>query len=261
MESALELFAEIVTSPWIYLVLIVMILVDVVLPILPSGTLLVTASLYAVEGKTSVLLLFASAVAASFCGDAACYLISKHVSVPVLNRLAAAPRNRIDSLLSQHGGPLVLLARFVPAGRTVFALAAAATQFPARRYYLWSAAAATVWGCYSVTLGYVNGSWFGGSWLGLGITLLAAMSIGVLVTRMWRGKSRPVPVATSAEGQESSETAPLTTRVLEAGPRTVSLITAHRHTSLDQAISEGVPDPGLQPGPVVAAVGLAASQA
>ncbi|NUS72229.1 MAG: DedA family protein [Corynebacteriales bacterium] len=187
----LDLIVAIATSPWVYLVLLIMIAVDVVVPVLPSGTLLVTASLYAVEGGTSVLGLIAVAVLASIAGDVAFFLLGKHAGSWLFSKLGPQERReRIERMLSNHGGPLMVLARFVPAGRTLAALSASATGYPLLRYLGWSAIAAGAWGSYSVALGYLNGEWFGDSWAGLLIAIAAATGIGAVVGTLWRRGER-----------------------------------------------------------------------
>ncbi|MEU7023579.1 VTT domain-containing protein [Streptomyces sp. NPDC046203] len=204
--------ASLTASPWIYAVVSASILLDVFLPVLPSGILVVTAATAtasvaagvsaagaagAVAGGASgaagatapyvpgLLPLFLCAAAASFLGDLAAYRLARHgegriARAVTRSRRLTAARERLGETLVQGGGPLVVLARFAPAGRSVVALGAGATGRRARDFLPWSALAAAAWAGYGVALGRLGGHWLGATWLGACVPVLALFLAGSL---------------------------------------------------------------------------------
>jgi membrane protein DedA with SNARE-associated domain len=62
-------------------------------------------------------------------------------------RRGGAVRRAISGL-ERHGGPMIVAARFVPAGRTAVSLAAGATGYGLSRFSPFTALAASVWALY-----------------------------------------------------------------------------------------------------------------
>ncbi|BAU82908.1 SNARE associated golgi family protein [Streptomyces laurentii] len=193
--------ASLTASPWIYAVVSTSILLDVFLPVLPSGILVVTAATASasavVAGGASgaaaaqgpyapgLLPLLLCAAAASFLGDLAAYRLARRgegriARAAARSRRLATARTRLGDALARGGGPLVVLARFAPAGRSVVAFGAGATGRPARDFLPWSALAATVWAGYGVGLGRLGGHWLGATWLGACVPVLALFLAGSL---------------------------------------------------------------------------------
>lgn len=198
-------------APWIYVIVAVSILLDVFVPLLPSGALVVTAATVAAGTAADVaglptpataeahlpelFLLILCATCASFLGDLVAYRLalrggrrfSTHIA---RSRRLAAAQQRIGSALARGGGPLVVLARFAPAGRAVVSLGAGATHRRPREFLPWSALAAVVWTVYSVGLGYLGGQLLGASWVATGLSLVALMVAGVFAAWLLRPAKR-----------------------------------------------------------------------
>lgn len=174
--------ASLVTSPWVYVLILVAILADVFLPVIPSGTLLITASVYAVHaGGTSAMALLVVATLASFLGDIASYQVGAHASGRVLGFVARHDaEGRMRTAFTARGGRFMLVARFLPAGRSVTTMVAGATAFPAARFRVLSLMTALVWSGYSVGLGFLAGVWLGGSWESLALALGAVFALTLL---------------------------------------------------------------------------------
>ncbi|MGP3989894.1 DedA family protein [Streptomyces sp. 3N207] len=191
-------------SPWIYVVIAVSVLLDVFVPVLPSGVLVIAAST-AVAGTTAadaadlptaaarsaaesgrlveVLLLMLCAAVASVLGDLVAWRLAwrggdRFDRAVARSRRLASAQQQLGRALSQGGGALVVLARFAPAGRSVVSLTAGATHRSARDFVPWSALAGVAWAAYSVGLGYFGGQWLGASWLGTAVSVLALFLAG-----------------------------------------------------------------------------------
>ncbi|MGP3971199.1 DedA family protein [Streptomyces sp. 6N223] len=214
-----ETLGMLLYAPWIYVIVAVSILLDVFVPVLPSGALVVTAATVAagtaadVAGLPSpdshlppqLFLLILCAACASFVGDLVAYRLAMHGgrrfsdAIARSRRLTAA-QERIGAALARGGGSLVVLARFAPAGRALVSLGAGATHRRAREFLPWSALAAVAWTGYSVGLGYLGGQLLGASWFATGFSLLALVAAGLLAARLLRTPSpaeqQPTPAAT-----------------------------------------------------------------
>jgi membrane protein DedA with SNARE-associated domain len=79
-------------------------------------------------------------------------------------------------MLDERGGLVIVVARYIPGGRTAATLTTGATGFPRRSFTRFAVIAATTWGVYSAGLGYLGGVAFEreplkGIALGLGLAL------------------------------------------------------------------------------------------
>ncbi|MGW1724543.1 DedA family protein [Streptomyces sp. NPDC002306] len=181
-------------SPWIYAMVAVSVLLDVFVPVLPSGVLVITAATAAAAGSGAaagqvpgqvpdILFLILSAATASVVGDLAAYRLA-WLGGERLDRAIARSRRlrtaqeRLGAALARGGGALVVLARFAPAGRSVVSLGAGAAHRRARDFLPWSALAGLSWAVYSVALGYLGAHWLGATWLATGVSVLALFGAG-----------------------------------------------------------------------------------
>jgi membrane protein DedA with SNARE-associated domain len=179
-------------SPWIYAVVALSVLLDVFLPVLPSGVLVITAATAAAAGSAAgkvpadvpdVLVLVLCATTASVLGDLVAYRIGRRGG-PRLDRVIARSRRltgaqeRLGAALARGGGALVVLARFAPAGRSLVSLGAGAARRRVREFLPWSALAGLSWAAYSVALGYLGGHWLGATWLAAAVSLTALFGAG-----------------------------------------------------------------------------------
>ncbi|GGX12622.1 DedA family protein [Streptomyces chryseus] len=201
-------------SPWIYAVVAFCVVMDVFLPVLPSGVLVITAATAAAAGTTTVatagqvahqvpdiLALLACATTASVLGDFVAYRLAWRGGERLDRAIARSRRlttaqERLGTALSRGGGILVVIARFAPAGRSVVSLGAGAAHRKVKEFLPWSVLAGVAWAGYSVGLGYLGGQWLGASWLGAAVSLLALFAAGSLAALFVR---RPVPAPAPAE--------------------------------------------------------------
>ncbi|WOX09382.1 DedA family protein [Streptomyces sp. N50] len=183
-------------SPWIYAMVALSVLLDVFLPVLPSGVLVIAAATAAAAGTgaaadavpvphevPSILALIACAATASVLGDLVAYRLAWRGGARLDRAISRSRRlttaqERLGLALARGGGALVILARFAPAGRSVVSLGAGAAHRRARDFLPWSALAGLSWAAYSVALGYYGAQWLGTTWLATGVSLLALFGAG-----------------------------------------------------------------------------------
>lgn len=184
-------------GPWIYAVVTLSVLLDVFLPVLPSGVLVITAGTAAAAGSGAasaatgrvphgvpdLLALVLLAAAASVLGDLVAYRLAWRGGERLDRAIARSRRlttaqERLGGALARGGGALVVLARFAPAGRSVVSFCAGAAHRRARDFLPWSALAGLSWAAYSVALGYFGARWLGATWLATGVSLAALFGAG-----------------------------------------------------------------------------------
>lgn len=207
----LDILGSVTGSPWIYGVIAVSVLLDVFVPLLPSGVLVVAAAT-TVAGTTAadaanlpshasraaesphlqeVVALVLCAATASFLGDLVAYRLARRNGgrfdrAISRSRHLQAAQERLGHALASGGGALVILARFAPAGRSVVSLTAGAAHRRAKEFVPWSALAGLTWAAYSVGLGYFGGHWLGATWLGTAVSVLALFAAGTLAAYVIR---------------------------------------------------------------------------
>lgn len=204
-----EALGSFIGTPWVYALIGVSVLLDVFVPLLPSGVLVIaaataaagTTAAEAAHGAThfaEMATLVLCAASASLLGDLAAYRLAwrggeRFDRVIGRSRRLSVAHERLGHALARGGGYLVVLARFAPAGRSVVSLTAGAAHRKAKDFLPWSALAGLTWAAYSVTLGYLGSRWLHTAWLGTAVSVLALFAAGSLAAYVIHRK--PVPAA------------------------------------------------------------------
>ena len=190
-------------SGWAYAAVFLLALLDAIVPVLPSETAVITAGVVAATGDLSLPLVVVSATVGAAGGDNLAYLIGRRFGDPVTRRFFSSEKSQqrlawARRQLSERGGQLILIGRFIPGGRTVVTLTAGLVHYPWRRFVVFDGIAAFVWALYAALLGYFGGRAFEhAAWKGL----LLALGVGFAITgiveavrwvlRRWRGQRTP----------------------------------------------------------------------
>ncbi|MFD4790332.1 DedA family protein [Streptomyces sp. NPDC058459] len=198
----LDSVGSLAAGPWIYAVVAVSVLLDVFLPVLPSGVLVVAAATAAAAGTGAaagevphdvpdILVLILLATTASVLGDLVAYRLAWRGGARLDRAIARSrrltkARDRLGEALSRGGGALVVLARFAPAGRSVVSLCAGAAHRRARDFVPWSALAGLSWAAYSAALGYYGTRWLGTAWLAAAVSVAALCGAGAAAAYLMR---------------------------------------------------------------------------
>ena len=151
-----QLVAE--SSNWAYAILFVFAFLDAIVPIVPSETAVVTAGVVAANGDLNLMLIVAAAATGAFLGDNCAYLIGHTFGHRATDRFSGEKGRRrfkwAEEQLDERGGELIVVARFIPGGRTAVTLSAGTLGYPWRRFVVFDAVAALAWALYSALLGY-----------------------------------------------------------------------------------------------------------
>ena len=153
------------SSPWFYAIIFVIAVLDSVLPIVPSETLVIIGGVSAGLGNLWIPLVIVCAASGAFIGDNMSYLIGREASDWVMRRQNRTEKGAkrmaaIVEQVHQRGGLLLITARFIPGGRTALTLSCGVTRQPRRWFVGWAAVAAIIWGHYAALLGFIGGKSF-----------------------------------------------------------------------------------------------------
>ncbi|HVM68375.1 MAG TPA: DedA family protein [Gaiellaceae bacterium] len=172
-------------SAWSYLVVFAIAAIDAFFPAVPSEATAIAAGVVAGTGGLSVELCILAAASGAILGDNISFGIGHFLGERVERRFFSGEksRKRLDwarRTLDERGPYLIVVARFIPGGRTATTFTAGFVEtFPWRRFIRYDALAGLIWGSYSVLLGYFGGRSFEEEpWKGL----LLAFGIAVAVT-------------------------------------------------------------------------------
>lgn len=176
-------FTQIVAdaSGWAYAIVFAFALLDALVPIVPSETAVITAGVVAASGDLSLGLIIPAAAAGAFIGDNTAYLIGRRFGSHATERFFSGEKARkrigwAEDQLRERGGELIVVARFIPGGRTAVTLSAGGLGYPWRRFLVFDGLATLAWATYSALLGYYGGRTFESFW-GLVLALVTAFAI------------------------------------------------------------------------------------
>jgi membrane-associated protein len=173
-------------SPWAYIVMAVILIIDGFFPFVPGETGVVTLAALGAAGHGPVVwIVLVVAVVATMIGDAIAFVIGRRIGI---SRWGWMRRPRVTRAFTWAAAgllrrPVVFLmaAKFVPFARVAVTMTAGAGRLPVRRYVPISFAASTVYTSYHVIVAVFFGTTFAATpLLGAGIAILAVIVFGVL---------------------------------------------------------------------------------
>jgi membrane protein DedA with SNARE-associated domain len=185
-------------SPWTYVFLFVISALDVIIPLVPSETSVITAGVLAGSGDLILPLVIVSAALGAILGDNVAYAIGRLAGKWVQRRFFSGDRRErlewAERNLEQRGGYLIVVGRFIPGGRTAVTLTAGMLEMRWRRFIAFDVAAGLVWGSYAGLLGYFGGKTFEEEpWKGLILAFAIAFGVVAAVegTRWFLARRKP----------------------------------------------------------------------
>lgn len=204
MDVFLQMAESLLASPWLFLLVFVLVVADAVFPVIPAETVVITAGAYAITGSPDAVPLVLAAAAGALTGDVLAHHIGR--SAGRLTRFIRRRRagEAIFSWarkgLRARGGPLILLARFIPGGRTATNIAAGMVGLPRSTFLLYSTLAGSLWALYSTGIGMVGGLAFRdqpliGVVVGVGLSTVVGLIIELVRRRRAKGPSDPAEPA------------------------------------------------------------------
>jgi membrane-associated protein len=175
-------------SNWSYVIVFLVAAIDAFFPVVPSEATAIAAGVVAGAGDLNVLVLIVAASLGAIVGDNICFALGHFLGDRVVNRFFKGEKSQerlawAQRTLDARGGYLIVVARFIPGGRTVTTFTAGFVEtYPWRRFLFFDVIAGVIWGTYTVMLGYLGGKTFEedpwkGLLLGFGIALAVTAAV------------------------------------------------------------------------------------
>ena len=194
---------------WSYPLIFSIAMLDAFFPLVPSETVAITGGVLAGSGDLSLPLVIAMASLGAIVGDNISYGLGSWLGEHTVKRVFRGEKSRkgfdwAERQLVERGTYLIVIARFIPGGRTAVTFSAGYVHaFPWRRFIVADVVAGVIWGNYTVLLGYVGGKTFEEHpWKGLLLAFAVAVGVALIIeaVRHVRGRRR-------SEGASAAEEA------------------------------------------------------
>jgi len=184
-------------SGWAYAILFVLAFLDAIIPIVPSETSVITAGVVASQGDLSLPLVILFAACGAIAGDNTAYFLGWRFGRRINDRFFTSEKAKkriawAHRQVEERGGELIVIARFIPGGRTAVTLSAGTLEYPWRKFIVFDTIAGFVWATYAASLGYFGGHAFEEApWKGLLLAFAIAFAVtGAIELVRWYVKRR-----------------------------------------------------------------------
>lgn len=190
-----------VDGAWAYVLVTAMVFGDAVCPILPGETTLNAGSTLAAEGSLHLPLVMLAGAVGAIVGDSALYWIArlfKHDMAPRIERAEKDERVALALGFMAGNAPLLIVAgRYVPGMRFAINAIMGVSEFPYRRFLLWSSIGGALWSAYTCGLAYLIATALAGYPLASVVisTLVTMAAVALVVLRMRSARRRRMALA------------------------------------------------------------------
>ena len=166
---------------------------------LPGDSLLVTAGVFAAQGKLSIFWLNVLLIAAAIVGDTVGYWIGRKAGPALFNRPRSrffnpAHLRRAHDFYEKHGGKTIIIARFMPIVRTFAPVVAGMGKMEYRRFLSFNVFGGFLWVLSMTLIGYYLGQF---AWVRKNIEIVIVLVVFLSIlpgliafAREWLKKKR-----------------------------------------------------------------------
>lgn len=200
-----------------YLVIFALAAFDVIVPILPSETAVILGGVLAYQHRLYLLFVLLAAAVGAILGDHLSYGIgrgSKRLRRVAERRGTNRKTTKVERLeawaghrLEAHGPVVLIVARFIPGGRTASTFASGRLHYPLTMFALCTVIAGFLWAGFGTALGYLGGTTFQHNTLlatGLGVAVGTGVAF-IIELVMSRTGRRPVLAVDDDGGKDGSD--------------------------------------------------------
>ncbi|MBC7289989.1 MAG: DedA family protein [Actinotalea sp.] len=190
--AAVDGVLALVGSPWAFVALWVMTVVDGFFPPVPSETAVIAlAAVSAATGRPELWAVVVVAALGAFVGDQLAYSIGRRLPLHRIPGLrgerAGRALGRARLALASRGASYIIAARFVPVGRVAVNMTAGAVGYSRRRFTALAALGSVVWAVYSAALGVGAGVWLQDRPLvAAGVGIAVGLALGLVIDAVLR---------------------------------------------------------------------------
>jgi membrane-associated protein len=151
-------------SDWSYAIIFGVAMLDAFFPLVPSETTVIAAGVLAAHGDLRIELVLLAAATGAIVGDNITFWLGKTVGERIAEKIFIGTRKRhlerAHKMVEERGGYLIVIARFIPAGRTAVTFAAGSLDWAWTRFIKFDVIAGVIWGSDASLLGYFGGKTF-----------------------------------------------------------------------------------------------------
>ena len=191
-------FADWVSGEWwSYLVIFAVATVDAFFPLVPSETLMVIGGNLASSGDLVLWLVILSGAAGAILGDNISYGLGTLLGERTVKRWFSGEKAHkrfewAERTLDERGAYIIIIARFIPGGRTAVTFSAGYVHSLSwRRFIVYDVIAGVIWATYAALLGYFGGKTFEDHPLwGVALALGIALTLGLAVEAIRHVRAR-----------------------------------------------------------------------
>jgi membrane protein DedA with SNARE-associated domain len=164
--------------------LITLFLVGLV-PLAPTEPVLVGMGVFAASGKLPLVWVVLVCGVACSLSDHLLYAVGRIAGVRVLDRLSGKPsvtaaNDWLSSRVTKWGAPILVVARWLPAGGTIGSVLTGTLRWRLARFSPASVVGAMLWSTYGALIGYFGGAITGQPVTGLLLSLGVAAVLGIV---------------------------------------------------------------------------------
>jgi membrane protein DedA with SNARE-associated domain len=164
-------------------------------PLAPTEPVLTAFGALAATGHGNPVVLIVAAAIGCSVSDHILYGLGRFGGARVLDRVSRRrSANAAVEWLAHHsdhwGTPILIVARWLPAGGTVGAVLAGALRWKLARFTPTSLVGSTLWSSYVVMLGYLGGSLAGEPLTGVALSVGMATVVGVAISVIFQRNNR-----------------------------------------------------------------------
>ena len=195
--AVFDQFEHWVSSDWAYLAIFAVAMIDAFFPLVPSETVVITAGVLAGAGDLDLALVILCASTGAIAGDNISYGLGTWLGEHTVKRVFGGEKSHkgfawAEHQLEQRGTYLIVVARFIPGGRTAVTFSAGYIHtFAYRRFLAADVLAGFIWGTYAACLGYFGGKTFEEQpWKGLIVAFAVAVGVAALVELVRHRRAR-----------------------------------------------------------------------
>jgi membrane protein DedA with SNARE-associated domain len=190
LDGLMDLAKQAMDSPWIYPVLFGGCLADVLLPVLPSDGIVITAGVFSASGKPNLILVIVVCALGAIVGDHLSYWLGTLAGGRFAKRKGKKVEHARKSI-NERGGLILFVARYIPGGRTVVTLTMGAMGYPRAKFTAFDSLAGFIWATQWALVGYFGGEVFEKSpWKGLVLGFGIAVGVTLVVELVRRSPAR-----------------------------------------------------------------------
>lgn len=194
-----------------YLVVFALAALDVVIPVLPSETVVILGGVLSWQGRLNAAALLVIAAAGAITGDHLSYGIGRWTKGAGRFR----PEGKVARLhtwaghqLRVRGLPVLVIARFIPGGRTASTLVSGRLSYPLPRFTPVTIVAGFLWALFGTSLGYLGGTTFHENTLlgtALGTAVGATVALSVELAMRWHRRRAIRRLGTAPPGDSGDD--------------------------------------------------------